>query len=230
MCYSTIKFVKFSTGEVEKDGTISSGMSRLLSAQRNKHNGQQFFCVRCLNAFQSQRVLANHSRQCKEHHAQRTVLPSVDKDGQPQVMKFTKTEYQLPTPFTVYADFESVLAPISTASPNPVTSSTTPTQHHRACSASYVIVGVDGRFYREPVLIRATSSDDDVVDQFLTRLQSDVAELKKCLANETPMSPLTLDQQTEFHALDAVCHICSNSFQLEDVRHRDHCHLTGKFR
>ena len=152
----------------------------------------------------------------------------VDEHGKPEMMKFTKTEFQLPVPFTVYADFESVLAPIQGPHPNPAKSSTTPTQHHRACSASYVIVGVDGRFYREPVLIRATSLDEDVVDQFLTRLQADVAELKKGMRNATPMESFTPEQWRQFYT--EPCHICGNAFTSGEKRHRDHCHLTGVFR
>ena len=44
------------------------------------------------------------------------------------------------------------------------------------------------------------------------------------------MNPLTPEQEKEFYALDAVCHICTKPLQPDDMRHRDHCHLTGEFR
>ena len=186
--------------------------------------------LRCLNAFKSQRVLANHTQQCKEHHAQRTILPSVDKDGKPAVMKYANIHRQLRAPFAIYADFESVLTPVQNVHPDPTTSSTTTIQNHVACSASYVIVSWDGRFYRDPVLIRARTPDDDVVGEFITRMQNDVAELKAGMEKETPMEQLTAGERAYFHSRDALCHICSKSFGSAEKRVRDHCHVTGSYR
>ena len=178
----------------------------------------------------SQRVLANHMRQCKEHHAQHTILPSVNKDGKPAVMQFTNIHHQLRTPFTIYADIESVLAPVQNARPDPSTSSVTTTHHHVACSASYVIVSWDGRFYRDPVLIRASAPDDDVIDEFLTRMQHDVAELKAGLEKEAPMDQMTSGQRAYFNSHDALCHICTKTFKPSEKRVRDHCHVTRSYR
>ena len=43
------------------------------------------------------------------------------------------------------------------------------------------------------------------------------------------MSPLTSDEKRGFvNATD--CHICEKPFNPTDVKHRDHCHFTGKYR
>jgi hypothetical protein len=158
------------------------------------------------------------------------VLPSVTEDGNPATMKFSNIHHQLRAPFTIYADFESVLAPVSSAHPSPSTSSTTPTQQHVVCSASYVIVSWDGRFFRKPVLIRASAPNDDVVGEFLTRMQTDVDALKVALKKEAPMENLMSEQQLYLQSANAVCHICSKSFVQEEKRVRDHCHVTGTYR
>ena len=105
-----------------------------------------------------------------------------------------KYEFQLEAAFAVYADFECVLIPIHTAIPDPAKSSTTPLQEHRVCSASYYIACRDDRFYRDPVLIRATTPDDDVVATFRTRLQADVHDLKRIMRVETTMKSLITEQ------------------------------------
>ena len=80
------------------------------------------------------------------------------------------------------------------------------------------------------MLIRARTPDDDVVGEFLTRMQNDVAELKAGMEKETPMEQLTAEERAYFHSRDALCHICSKSFDSAEKRVRDHCHMTGSYR
>ena len=49
------------------------------------------------------------------------------------------------------------------------------------------------------------------------------------MRNITPMEPLSLQQQNDFN-LAKNCHICEKVFKTDDIKNRDHCHLTGKFR
>lgn len=46
-------------------------------------------------------------------------------------------------PYTIIADFESLIVPIHTAEPNPQTSYTIPTQKHIPCGYAYIIIDQD---------------------------------------------------------------------------------------
>ena len=84
-------------------------LSRLVSSQYNNNYHKKYFCQYCLHGCTIEEVLKNHLERCKLHKAQRIKLPEArDKKGSDKV-KFVKTEYQLPLPIVIYADFESVL-------------------------------------------------------------------------------------------------------------------------
>ena len=52
------------------------------------------------------------------------------------------------------------------------------------------------------------------------------AAVKKCFNKPLVM---TEDDETHFKLMDK-CYICGNKYTDKDVRVRDHCHITGKFR
>ena len=129
-------------------------------------------------------------------------------------------------PFTIYMDLESVLLPIYGPHPNPVKSSTTSTEKHVVCGASYTIVSRDPRFYNHPVVMRG----EDIMPDFLTSMKNDVARLKESLSNITPMEKLSPEQIAQVASPNAICHICKRGFTEENRRVRDHDHLNSKFR
>ena len=49
------------------------------------------------------------------------------------------------------------------------------------------------------------------------------------LADEVLLYELSLRQEQEFENA-TTCHICEETFRVQDVKHRDHCHFTGKYR
>ncbi|KAJ8979684.1 hypothetical protein NQ317_001085 [Molorchus minor] len=70
----------------------------------------------------------------------------------------------------------------------------------------------------------------DAAKVFVSTIESDLKEIyNKYLKDEVPMSVLTLEEKQKFR--DAtVCGICDKIFEDDDVKVRDHCHLTGKVR
>ena len=204
---------------------LITNMSRLIGSQWSTHNSAVHVCEYCLRCCTTNEVLQRHQLSCSQHHAQRIEMPKPDEEGNPPTIKFKNIEHQLPAPFTIYADLECILQPYDTASPNPSTSSTTPRNKHIACGAAYYIVSTDKRFHREPTVLRG----ENVMSEFIERLISDVAQLKKYLKNIVKMTPLTAEQRTEFDSA-TTCHICSRVFMESDRRVRDHDHITGAYR
>ncbi|KAJ8978158.1 hypothetical protein NQ317_016861 [Molorchus minor] len=75
-----------------------------------------------------------------------------------------------------------------------------------------------------------TGRGADAAKVFVSTIESDLKEIyNKYLKDEVPMSVLTLEEKQKFR--DAiVCGICDKIFEDDDVKVRDHCHLTGKVR
>ena len=94
-------------------------LSRLLSNQNSKHNGLQYFCVNCLNGFESEIIRNDHYEYCKHKDSVRVEMPTEDKS----IVQYTDGQYQFKVPFVIYADFESILVPVSSSANDPNRSS-----------------------------------------------------------------------------------------------------------
>ena len=96
---------------IEDDGgnthyILIRDISMLLSSlHKTQHN--KYYCLSCLNRFNSQERLDEHSGTCREvNGTQKTMMP---KRGSKVVFKNHRR--QLPAQFVIYADFESLLIP-----------------------------------------------------------------------------------------------------------------------
>ena len=76
-----------------------------------KHNGTQYYCYICLHSFTQDDLKRTHETYCRQHAAQIIQMPN----EQNNILKFNNIYMQHPIAFTIYADFESLLLPISTA-------------------------------------------------------------------------------------------------------------------
>ena len=132
----------------------------------------------------------------------------------------------------VYADFESVLKPLSdcdttqgvTMGEEP---STTAFQEHVPCSFAYKIVSsVDADFSRPLVMYRG----EDAAEKFVRDLQREAKQLNvEYFKSPKPMMFSVEDSLAYTDATDATeCHICAKPL-ADDCVH-DHCHITGIYR
>lgn len=206
-------------------------MSRLLSSQISSHEHKTEFCDGCLLHFNTAEAVMKHQNQGCNYTA--TTIPSTNmrtnKLGQlvsENILKFENLEKQLKVPFVVFADFESILTPISTCEPNPEHSYTYQTSRHEAYSCAYYIKCS----YNEEKSKFMQYRGKDAVQIFLNRLEADLKEIyNKYLNIVIPMKPLTPEQDVEFMNSSA-CYICKRKYNDNDVKVRDHCHLTGNYR
>ena len=71
------------------------------------NHGHTLYCYnQCLHAYKTEELLDAHATDCC--HAQRIKFPDDSR------CRFTNIQKQLPAPFVVYADFESILKPVDT--------------------------------------------------------------------------------------------------------------------
>ena len=81
-----------------------TNFSRLDSSQMSNHGHTVYCCKQCLHAYKTQELLDAHATDCC--HAQRTKFLEDPR------CRITNIQKQLPAPFVVYADFESILKPV----------------------------------------------------------------------------------------------------------------------
>ena len=201
---------------------LAKNLSALLSSQVSKHKSKLYFCLNCLNGFDTMEKLEKHKEYCDEEESIKINMP---KPG--TYIKFLNFLHSEKAPFAIYADFESLLKPLDTCKPDPNKSYTLKYQKHEPLSFRYFIKSFDESVYKSELreYIKENEEDPDPIDVFLSWLEADVKIISE-LGNK-PMK-ITKKEQEQFSQA-SNCWICGNLLNLHD-RVRDHCHFTGKYR
>ena len=194
-------------------------LSRLLSKQNSKHKEAEHFCINCLNGFESERIRDEHYEYCRSKDAVRVEMPTKN-----PIVKYADGQYQFKVPFVIYADFESILVPISGAPNNPEKSSTRGINVHQPSGWCMYSKFAYGKVTNPLKQHRGR----DCVSKFRETIIAEAKRLYKS-APKKPMNKLTNKQNVEF-VTAKECHICFKKFSPKDRKVRDHCHHTGKYR
>ena len=217
-----------------EDGKILShycwikNFDRLCSAE-NKHNGETFFCLRCITPHSSERTLSDHLIHCKGVDAPpcHAVFPQATEDGSPPTIQFKNIQHLMKAPYVIYADTEAIIKPTASSTTD---SNTVQTSEHVPCSFAYTVVRSDGQVTSE-CLYRG----EDAMDVFFQQLEDELEEIRKDLKNARPLE-MTKEEQ-EAHNNTGKCWICDGPFKpyRDGDCHRlwkvkDHCHITGEYR
>ena len=117
--YNQVANLMLITDHNNKHYIAIKSLRRLLSRQNSKHKESQHFCINCLQGFREKRSRGEHSIYCKNNEDVRIDMPN-----RKPIVRYLDGQYQFKVPFMMYADFESILAPIQGASNNPNVSST----------------------------------------------------------------------------------------------------------
>ncbi|GBM96707.1 hypothetical protein AVEN_1237-1 [Araneus ventricosus] len=130
-------------------------MNRLLY-DLTKHKEEKFYCDYCLHRFSTEEGLENHQLDCRNQVIQRIRMPTEEEKW----LKFSNHRFQLPVPYSIYADFECILEKVSSYEMNPEISSTQSITRYVPCGFAYVVVGSNGRMVKPPTVYRG----EDAVD------------------------------------------------------------------
>ncbi|KAK5644551.1 hypothetical protein RI129_005851 [Pyrocoelia pectoralis] len=197
--------------------TWIKNMSALFSSQLSKNRHKKCICNRCLNHFSSNACLEKHLIHCNQINKCSVKLP----DETNKFLEFKHFAYQEKVPFVVYADLESIL---EKCADNQVTNTQLCEKHIPFSVAYYLKCSYDDslskfRLYR----------GNDCIQWFVKELQ-DIANWTNEIFNTVvPMEALSKEQIESFEKA-THCHICKNPFQPGEIKVRDHCHFTSKFR
>ena len=143
------------------------------------------------------------------------------------ILKFDNHHKQQPVPFVIYADFEAITKKILGCSPNNNKSYMRALQDHEDCGYCYQIVCCYDNSYGKPIQMYR---GENAVHKFLEKMLEEVEYCKSAVKKRfNKPSLMTENDELCFKLMDK-CHICGEKYTDKDVRVRDHCHISGKFR
>ena len=191
---------------------------------QTKYEGRKHFCMHCLQCFSSERVVNNHKDNCIQVNGTQAVK-MLDKDN--NILKFNNFHKQQPVPFVIYADFEAITEKISGCQPNNDKSYTETYQKHTDCRYGYKVVCCYDDKYSKPT---TTYRGEKAVYKFMEAMLEEVKYCKKIMKKEfNKLLRMTKEDEEEFQKVNE-CHICNKKNTNEEIKVRDHCHITGKYR
>ena len=221
-----VHLLLISDGE-KRHYTAVKNLSRLLGQENSKHKEGQHFCINCVQGFHSEKSRDEHFEYCRDNESVRIVMPE---EG--SKLSFHDGQNQFKVPFTIYADFESVLRPMESdekdRSGDNDRSYTDKVNEHVPsgfCTYSKFAYG----WVENPL---TTYRGEDCVQRFCEHIQEEAKRLYKMFPQKS-MKKLTKEQWGDFNTAKE-CHICMKPFEDSDDKKvkkvRDHCHYTGEYR
>ena len=191
---------------------------------QTKHNEKKHFCMHCLQCFSSERVLNNHKDNCIQVNGTQAVkMPTKDNN----ILKYNNFHKQQAVPFVIYADFEAITEKISGCQPNNDKSYTEAYQKHTDCGYGYkVVCCFDDKYTKQVQIYRGEKAVYKFMEAMLEEVKYCKKTMKTCFNKPLKM---TSDDVDAFEKAKE-CHICNKQYTENDIRVRDHCHITGKYR
>ena len=200
---------------------LLKNISALLTSQINNHKGTRNICLNCFNGFNTTDALNKHKEYCYNNECVKIVMPPPG-----TYLRFKNFLHSEKAPFTIYADFESLIKPMDNCDPDPNKSYTKKYQKHEPVSFSYYIKSFNESVYESRLrgYIKEKPEDPDAMDIFIKWLEEDV----KAIANiEVKQMIFTKEDEKQFNKA-FNCWNCGE--HLGNDRVRDHCHFTGRYR
>ena len=214
-----------------------SNFSRIVRAQKTKHDERVVFCKRCFTSFDDRRhkyklsgqeALNQHKLICGEHTP---ILPEMPKEGDCTEFKaWNKTQRH---PIVIYADFETIL----TKTDEKKGAKTRILHRHEAMSYSLIVKASDNvpqelleehDIPTESILYRGNKNKTDVARHFVETVTEMAIKIEKLLKTNKPI--VSTDKQRQSHDSCNLCNLCKTNFTFDNHKVADHCHLSGKYR
>ena len=191
---------------------------------QTKHEHRKHFCMYCLQCFSREDVLTEHKNNCISINGEQAIkMPEKDNN----ILKFNNFHKQQAVPFIIYSDFEALTEKVHGCKQNNNKSYTEAYQSHKDCGYGYKVVCCYDDKYTKPVQIYR---GENAVYKFMENMLEEVNWCKSKMKKHFN-KPLKMTKEDEKDFKKAIkCHICDQQYTDKDIRVRDHCHITGKFR
>ena len=148
------------------------------------------------------KVTVSLSMVYKLSNCQKFLLIKKGKERIPSVY-FNNLHKQLPVPFVIYADFESITERMSTCQPSDKRSYTEKYQRHTACSFGYkVVCHYDKKYSKDVVIYRggtggSDSTGQDPISKFIQCMFEEVNNCQKVIQENFNKSLILTNQDEE---------------------------------
>lgn len=190
-------------------------LSRLVRSQNTKCGHKIFVCDRCLQYFQTEEKLNSHKDVCYKAKNSKLTMPNYTNKW----ISFNNYQNILEVPYIIYADLESMLQPIERNAAKNVYQ-----KHIPFNIGLYLKCNFDHSqsFYK-------SKRDINCIKWFTDELYKIAINLEPILNRHLPMPVLTENEKLDFEITE-ICHICKGRIYDDEIKVRDHSHLTGKYR
>jgi len=206
------------------------GVRDINALMGKKQCHRRILCYYCLRTYKKSTNMTLHVKHCsKQEIIQKVKLPRIE-NGQIPKLKFKNFKNQIKAEYVGYADFETILVKYKGSSYKDsriVYQVKKKRQHfvskHVPSGFSYVVVNAKGR-----VINKRVYRGKDCVSVFL----EDMLQISEIVHTYyTQKNPLYMSEIDELDFQNStICHICKQLFLEDDIKCRDHCHQSGKYR
>ncbi len=193
-------------------------LSRLIGNQLNKHEHFNYICERCFKTTKSIDMYNRHISLCDNYFMNESAIPILPKEGD-NILKFKNIYKTIRVPLVYYADLEAILRQLDHERYK---------AKHEACAYSFLAVS---RFYKNFKKYTGISAND-TMNNFIETIIEEGEKLNEILLErleEYKKPKLNKEDRIKFKEAKK-CHFCNKEFREDDIKVRDHCHITGKFR
>ena len=204
------------------------------------HKNRKWCCLVCFDRFTSKQRLLNHLQKCNANNIKSYMYPK-----QGSYIKFGKDDqakYHSPLPIIGFADFETILNPLTPLVNENVYCDKCYSGNCKCFSytklmdkhelISYSIVFVDSK---SQLIFEKHFCGEQVEKFFLQTLCSIEESLLRLIISKKDVKSMDNLTQEELEKFEAAffCYICKEKFDSSDrmkIKNKDHCHWSGVYR
>ena len=185
--------------------------------RNNKHKDKKYFCVRCLNSFNSVQNLNKHKELCAKYNTQseKLVLPNEN-----SILKFNKINEMIKTPFTIYYDIETYGQYLKKQKKK--IQNTTHEQLLKPYLIGYILKNnYDDKFSKKCQIFIG----DQCIEKCLLNLIFTERPYINKIIDENFNKPIECNPDLSKFNIN-LCHLCNENIENNPVK--NHCHYSGK--
>lgn len=199
--------------------------SRLMSSFCSRNEHKIFICDRCLCYFTNQEKLDAHMVDCFNFNKCKVTVPNDSNKW----ISFTNIQRQLEIPFIIYADTESILTSLNDDDDDNLHECKTipkgAYQRHEPYSIGYYLYC---RFDNTKSFYKSCSGET-CIQWFADELYEIANEIVGPILRKTEKMKISDDEENKFQEA-TECSICCKKIYEDEIKVRDHSHITGNFR
>ena len=210
-------FAKKSETEFPPHFMLITDLNKLI---RKKYSGQKqhgfsydttHLCLNCMTKFSNRNVYENHQEYCKKH------TPHILYPPNHTHLEFKRWRNKFERPIVCFYDFEC----------GNQYDEKTKKILQKAISFCIICVSKAGE-----LICERTYAGNDAEEKFIEKLlecEEKIIEYIEKTYIPLDWEAVSKEEKDFFYSENVKCHICEKIIFKDEIKHKDHCHFTGKF-